>query len=159
MKCILSMSVYIHLRRLRIGEDSLKGDDIDGCFYILFYFYIISSMHSRPLVPRQTWHLTCYYFDTSDVIMKILNTNHPGASAAMPAASSPSRSSDIPNINNASRQLWLASRGYQIILWRPSLVVSDVGPLRKARGFLKHSTGRIAYRHVFTLALDGFLYI
>ena len=60
MKCMLSMSVFSHLRRLRIGEDSLKGDDIDGCFYILFYFYITSSMHSRPLVPRQTWRLTGY---------------------------------------------------------------------------------------------------
>ena len=60
MKCMLSMSVFIHIRRLRIGEDSLKGDDIDGCFYILFYFYITSSMHSRPLVPRQTWRLTGY---------------------------------------------------------------------------------------------------
>ena len=39
----------------------LKGDDTDGCFYILFYFYITSSMHSLPLVPRQTWRLTgCY---------------------------------------------------------------------------------------------------
>ena len=58
MKCMLSMSVFIQLRRLRIGEGSLKGDDIDGCFYILFYFHIISSMQSRPLVPRQTWRLT-----------------------------------------------------------------------------------------------------
>ena len=58
MNCMLSLPVFIHLRRLRIGEDSLKVDDIDGCFYILFYCYIISSVHSRPLVPRQTWCLT-----------------------------------------------------------------------------------------------------
>ena len=41
---------------------------------------------------------------------------------------------DIPNVNNNSRQLALAARGYQIILRRPSLVVIDVGPLRKVRG-------------------------
>ena len=66
MKCMLSMSVFIHLRRLRIGEDSLKGDDIDGCFYILFYFHITFSMHSRPLVPRQTLRLTGY--DDSEMV-------------------------------------------------------------------------------------------
>ena len=67
MKCMLSMSVFSHFRRLRIGEDSLKGDDIDGCFYILFYFYITSSMHSRPLVPRQTWRLTGNSAHAADV--------------------------------------------------------------------------------------------
>ena len=41
---------------------------------------------------------------------------------------------DIPNVSNKSRQLVLAARGYQIILRRPSLVVIDVGPLRKVRG-------------------------
>ena len=58
MKCMLRMSVFSLLRRLQIRKDSLRGDDIDGCFYILFYFYITSSMQSRPLVPRQTWRLT-----------------------------------------------------------------------------------------------------
>ena len=56
MKCMLSMSVFSHLRRLRIGEDSLKGDDIDGLLYFVLLF--TSSIHSRPLVPRQTWRLT-----------------------------------------------------------------------------------------------------
>ena len=32
MECMLSMPVFGHLRRHRIGEDSLKGDDIVGCF-------------------------------------------------------------------------------------------------------------------------------
>ena len=41
---------------------------------------------------------------------------------------------DIPNVNNNSKQLALAARGYQIILRRPSLVVIDVGPLWKVRG-------------------------
>ena len=58
----LSMSVFGHLRRLWIGEDSLKGDDIVGCFIFGYLFFIlISSMHPSPLVPRQTWGLTgCY---------------------------------------------------------------------------------------------------
>ena len=42
----------------RRREGSLKVDDIDGCFYVLFYSHIISSMQSGPLVPRQTWRLT-----------------------------------------------------------------------------------------------------
>ena len=87
--------------------------------------------------------------------MKIQNTNHHGSSAAMPTASSPSRSCDIPNVSNTSRHLELTARSYQIILWIPSLVVTDGGPLRKVRGFVKHSTWWIANRTVFTLALDG----
>ena len=62
MKCMLSTSVFSHFRRLRIGEDSLKSVDIDGGFYILFYFYITSLIHSRPLVPCHTWHLTGYIY-------------------------------------------------------------------------------------------------
>ena len=38
MKCMLSMSVFSHFRRLRIGEDSLKGDDIGG---IIFFTVIL----------------------------------------------------------------------------------------------------------------------
>ena len=53
---MLSMSVFSHIRRLRIGEDSLKGDDIDGLLYFVLLF--TSSIHSRPLVPRQIWRLT-----------------------------------------------------------------------------------------------------
>ena len=41
---------------------------------------------------------------------------------------------DNPNVNNNSKQLALAARSYQIILRRPSIVVIDVGPLRKVRG-------------------------
>ena len=108
------------------------------------------------------------------------NTNHQGASAAIGATATPSRSSDlfnlftylliylsicllhqirsfhsswailrsssiqdfkkknrqndIPNVKNNSTQLALAARGYRIILWRPSLVDMDVGPLREVRG-------------------------
>ena len=59
MECILPMSVFGHLRRLRIGEDSLKGDDIVGCFIFCFLLFILtSSMLPNPLVPRQTWRLT-----------------------------------------------------------------------------------------------------
>ena len=59
---------------------------------------------------------------------------------------------DIPNVNNNRKQLALAACEYQIILRRPSLVVIDVGLLRKARGhFLKRSTWRITYRLAFIL--------
>ena len=59
MECMLSMSVFSYLRRLRIGEDSLKGDDIAGCFIFCYLLFILtSSMYPSPLVPRQAWRLT-----------------------------------------------------------------------------------------------------
>ena len=59
MECMLSMSVFGPLRRLRIGEDSLRGDDIVGCFIFCYLLFILtSSMQSSPLVSRQTWCLT-----------------------------------------------------------------------------------------------------
>ena len=56
------------------------------------------------------------------------------------------------------KQQWqtASAGGNQIILWRPSLLVIDVGPLQEVRwrSFLKHSIWRITRNPVFTLALD-----
>ena len=41
MKCMPSMPVFSNIRHLQIGEDSLKGDDIDGCFYYFFFTVIL----------------------------------------------------------------------------------------------------------------------
>ena len=59
MECMLSMSVFGHLRHLWIGEDGLKGDEIVGCF-IFCYLLVMStsSIHPSRLVPRQTWRPT-----------------------------------------------------------------------------------------------------
>ena len=40
MECVLSVSVFSHLRRLWMGEDSPKDDGIDGRFLFCFTFYI-----------------------------------------------------------------------------------------------------------------------
>ena len=65
------MCVFSHIRRLRIGEDSLKGDDIDGILYFVLLF--TSSIHSRPLVPRQTWRLTGFNFRETCTGRKVRN--------------------------------------------------------------------------------------
>ena len=61
MEYMLSLSVLGHLRRIRIGEDNMKGDDIVECFIFCYLpFIFTSSMRPSLLAPRQTWRLTCF---------------------------------------------------------------------------------------------------
>ena len=47
------------IRRLRMGENSLKGDDIAGRFIFCYLLFILAHlMHPSPLVPRETRRLT-----------------------------------------------------------------------------------------------------
>ena len=54
MKCMPSMSVFIHLKRLRINEDSLKGDDIDGLllYFVLFLYYFFNAVAPARSSPN-----------------------------------------------------------------------------------------------------------
>ena len=52
MKCMLSMSVFSHLRRLRIGEDSLKGDDIGGFIFCFTVILLLQCIRARLFLAK-----------------------------------------------------------------------------------------------------------
>ena len=58
-----------------------------------------------------------------------------------------------PNVQNNSSQLVLAARGYQVILWRLSLVVIDVGSYEEAGGIFEifNMTNHLPSRLYFDL--------
>ena len=93
--------------KARNYKNAVRSSGNHGDRLFIYLLHFIRSFHSRRAILRSS--------SVQDKRVKI----------------------DIPNVNNNSRQLALAARGYQIILWRPSLVVIDVGRLRKVRGIFE----------------------
>ena len=58
---MLSMSVFYNLRRLQIGEGSLKYGEIDGCFALILTYSNPEVLLALPplLIPTYQIHPQC----------------------------------------------------------------------------------------------------